>query len=85
MDLPKFGYHVQHLIVDAFFGEQSQASASKLTETLKNFAGKTLESMTFITRLNLGHWQNIWPELVTLVVVTLQHCFSNAFAISQLL
>lgn len=48
MDLPKFGHLVLHLIVDAFFGEQSQASASKLTETLEKFAGKTLESITFI-------------------------------------
>lgn len=48
MKLSPFAHLVKHLIVDACFGVEDQASASKLDETMKQFAGKTLLSITFI-------------------------------------
>lgn len=48
MKLLEFGPLVQHLIVDADLGPDDQATSSKRREALMPFAGKTLESITFV-------------------------------------
>jgi hypothetical protein len=53
MKFSKFAPLVKHLIVDACFEVDDQASAAKFNETMKQFANKILESITFVHSADL--------------------------------